>query len=136
MSFNKRYISKESVMTQLKSGSSLSKLLNADALIMDNWSSKFFKDYKNDAKYRADRQQLLDDTRFLSFHSATLEHRNFDKLKNLSNILENLYLSPSWVDILLTLDILGGSDVPDSAIGKYEKLRTICIDKIEKHFKD
>jgi hypothetical protein len=136
MSFNKRYISKESVMTQLKSGSSLSKLLNADALIMDNWSSKFFKDYKNDVKYRSDRQQLLDDTRFLSFHSATLEHRNFDKLKNLSNVLENLYLNPSWVDILLTLDILGGSDVPDSASGKYEKLRTICIDKIEKHFKD
>jgi hypothetical protein len=134
MGFNKRYISKDTVMYELSNGGDVSRLLKADALIMDDWSSKFFKEYKNDAKYRSDRQRLLDDTMFLSFHSATLEHQNFNKLKNLSNILENLYLDPSWVDILLTFDILGGDDVPKSAVGKYEKLRTICIDKIEKHF--
>lgn len=134
MGFNKRYISKESVIIQLSNGNSLSKLLKADALIMDDWSSKFFKEYRNDVVYRSDRQRLIEDTRFSSNHATTYKHENFTKLKNLSNILENLYLEPSWVDILLTFEILGADDVPKSASGRYEKLRTVCIDKIEKHF--
>lgn len=134
MGFNKRYISKESVMLELSNGSSPSRLLKADALIMDDWSSKFFKEYKNNDSYRLDRQRLIEDTRFSSNHDTTYKHQNFGKLKNLSNILENLYLESNWVDILLTFEILGGEGVPKSDVGRYEKLRTICIDKIEKHF--
>jgi len=134
MGFNKRYISKDTVMLELSNGGNLSKLLNADALIMDDWSSKFFKEYKNDIKYRSDRQRILDDTCFSSNHNDTYKHDNFNKLKNISNILENLYLDPQWVDILLTFDILKIDGVDKSAVGKYEKLRTICINKIEKYF--
>lgn len=134
MGFNKRYISKETVIYELSNGRSPESLLKADALIMDDWSSNFFKDYKNDSIYRSDRNKLSDDTKFSSNHATTYKHDNFNKLKKLPNILENLYLDPQWVDILLTFDILGGDGVPKSAHGKYEKLRTICIDKIEKHF--
>jgi hypothetical protein len=134
MSFNKRYVSKDSVITQLKMGSSLSKLLNTDALIMDDWSSNFFKNYKNDRKYQSDRKKILDDTVFQSYHSAILEHSNFLRLKNLPNILENLYLDPNWVDILLAFNILGGDDITLLSIGKFEELRSICINKIENHF--
>lgn len=134
MGFNKRYISKETVISRLSNGENLSTLLKADALIMDDWSSKFFKEYKNDPMYVTNRQRLIDDNLFSSSHDTTYKHENFTKLKNLSNILENLYLDPNWVDILLTFEILGGEGVPRSAAGRYEKLRTICIDKIEKHF--
>lgn len=42
MGFNKRYITKE----QIIKSNNLNKLFNADALIMDNWSGKFFNYYK------------------------------------------------------------------------------------------
>lgn len=134
MSFNKRYITKSTVIFELSNGRSLSRLLNADALIMDDWSSKFFKYYDNDIVYLSDRRKLIDDTKFSSNLSDTKLHENFTKLKNLSNVLENIYLDPNWVDVLITFEILGSEDIPKSSIGKYEKLRTICIDKIEKHF--
>jgi len=42
MGFNKRYITKE----QIIKSNNLDKLFNADALIMDNWSGKFFEYHK------------------------------------------------------------------------------------------
>lgn len=134
MSFNKRYISKESVMTQLKSGGSLSKLLNADALIMDTWSTKFFKNYINSNTYNSIRKKLIDDTRFSSNHNSTTEHENYLKLKSLPNILENLYLEPNWLEILITFDVLGSEGISDDKKGKFSELKEIAKFKIESYY--
>ena len=132
MGFNKKYITKESIINTLITGNSISNLVkNTDALILDNWSSNFFNLYKNDPSYNLNRKKLRDDTQFSSSFNSRKEHENYEKLKIIPNILVNLYIDPCWVDILLTIDILGGSDIPKSSIGKFEKLRTFCINKIE-----
>jgi hypothetical protein len=38
------------------------------------------------------------------------------------------------VDILLTLDILGSDHVEKSSQGRFDRLKAICIKKIENHF--
>ncbi len=135
MGFGKRYISRDTIINTLVNGGSLSKLRKADALIvMDPWSYNFFEDYNNDQKYITDRDLLLDDTKYSSFHESIHTHKNFQNLKNLPNILENLYISPSWVDILLTFEILGSDGVDESSRGKFENLKNICIDKIKNYY--
>lgn len=135
MGFGKRYVSKDKVINTLVEGGSLSKLIKADALIiMDNWTYKFFEDYNNDQQYIIDRDLLIDDTIYSSFHESTYTHKNFQNLKNLPNILENLYLSDQWVDVLLTFEILGSEDINDSARGKFTILKDICINKIKNYY--
>ena len=109
MSFNKRYITKDSILSCIKNGESLSRLTKADALIMDNWSSRFFDNYSFD--YQKMRDELNNDVMFQSSYNATYEHKNFNSLKKLSNILENLIKDPSWTEILLTTNILGGESI-------------------------
>lgn len=134
MSFNKRYISKESIMSIIKDGNNPYKLTTADSLVMDDWSSKFFDNWETNFKrYQNDRDKLYEDTKFSSNLQTGREHQNFDKLRHLSNILFNLHNEAQWVDIQLTLEILGG-EVPENICGKFEDLRKFCIGKIMKSF--
>lgn len=137
MGFNKRYVTRDSIIRTIKNKESLNRLTNADALIMDNWSSKFFKNYDfNFQDYQDIRNKLYDDTKFSSNHASTYEHENFNKLKSTANILYNLYNRKEchWTDILLTIDILGSHDIPESIRGKFDDLRKCCIEKIEKSY--
>lgn len=45
MGFNKKWVTKEMVLNTKEEN--LSRLFNADALIMDTWSSKFYELYKS-----------------------------------------------------------------------------------------
>lgn len=134
MGFNKRIIHKETIDRNINDLGYVIKLTNADALIMDYWSSSFFdnlnikwKDYQNK------RQEILNDTQFESNLSILQKHTNFDKLKNISNIYYNLVNSPSWVDILLLTSIVE-IEIPDDKSGKFDELVNLCVEKINSKY--
>jgi len=99
---------------------------------MDNWSSRFFDNYSFD--YQKMRDELNNDVMFQSSYNATYEHKNFNSLKKLSNILENLIKDPSWTEILLTTNILGSEGITEEMSGKFPLLKDYCINKIIKHY--
>ena len=94
MSFNKSYVDKDRVLNRLRSNNDITKLVNADAVVMDVWCNNFFKNY--------------------SFVDGNM----------LSNYLENLIKSPSESDLLKANEILGSnydlSDCIDVIIKKYD----------------
>jgi hypothetical protein len=138
MGFNKRYITKDSVLSCIKEGNDLNRLLRADALIIDNWSLRFFENYDTSNKYKEMRDELEREVIFSSNLSDTINHRNFNKLRKLSNILENLIKAPSsgpinnthsWTEVLLAASFKLG-EVPEEYRGKFEKHRQFYINAI------
>jgi hypothetical protein len=131
MGMNKRHIYKDSILKMIND----SKVVypKSDILIMDTWSSNFFDNYTFD-NYNETRKQLIKETIFSSNLDDILKHPNFSKLKNLSNIYENLILEDSWVDILLTFDIIGNKCL-SSDDGKFNfiELKKIALAKIEQY---
>ena len=137
MGFNKRYLDKDKIMDTINSNGSISRLVNADSLICDSWSTRFMDNY-DFKKYQKLRDKLNNDVMFSSNLSNTVEHENFNKInniKNLSNILENLINNPSWVEVIITFQLLGDSDEVDgNSIGRFDKLRSKCINKIVNYY--
>jgi hypothetical protein len=105
----------------------------ADALIMDSWSSVFQDNYDFGASYRMDRVKLENDTKYSSFHDSMINHEIFPKVIKLSNSLEGLLSTDSWLDILVVLELLG-SEGTDDIRGNFKALKKHCIDKIMNHF--
>ena len=143
MGFHKRYIKKEMILENVDNIPYVTRLVKADALIIDSWSDKFYKNFNFKwEKYQELREILNEDVKFWSMHSKTLEHENYPKLKNLSNVLLNLKTDPSWVDILLTTDILKELDMefvenqnpPKEINGKFTKLVPYFIKVIEEYY--
>ena len=136
MGFNKKYITKDLIISTIKSNGSLNELFNknVDALIMDSWSSKFRDNYNFNDQYNIDRKKLDDDTGFSSFHKARVEHENFAKLKNISNIYEHLITDVNWIDILLVGDIFNPLDHPSNIAGKFIGLRDFCVKRLDEYF--
>lgn len=133
MGFNKRYITKETILNAIKNGDSISKLVKADALITDNWASKFLDNYNFSSNYQTLRVDIIKDTQYSSMHKSILDHENFNSLKFLGNAFEGLHNADSWLDILLTKSIIE-FDVPKDDYGKFEKLRISCINAIDNYF--
>lgn len=134
MGFNKRIIHKETIDRNINDLEYVVKLTNADALIMDYWSSSFFDNLNNKwVDYQNKRQEILNDTQFHSNLSILKNHTNFDSLKNISNIYYNLVNSPSWVDILLLTSIIE-IEIPNDKSGKFDELVNLCIEKINSKY--
>ena len=133
MGFNKRYITKDIILDAMRNGN-VPKFTQADDLVLDNWSSMFFRDYVSHDSYQEDRKKIEDDTMFSSNHNSKIEHENYKKLKSLPNILENLIGDPSWTDILLTFEILGKDGITELMIGKFDKLKELATNKIINHY--
>jgi hypothetical protein len=143
MGFNKRFVKKEMILGNVDNIPYVCRLVNADALIIDAWSDKFFKnfDFKWE-KYQELREKLNTDVQFWSMHDKTLEHENYPKLKSLSNVLLNLKTNPSWTDILLVSDILKDIDMvfleklnpPKEIAGKFKELVPYHIKLIEDYY--
>ena len=122
-------------------------LVNADALIMDDWSDNFFKNFNFKWEtYNKIREEIMDATMFDSHHNGITGHKNYKLLFNLSNTLLNLKTNPSWIDIVLTYDILveQGYDfsviensmngVPFDIAGKFDPLVEYHIKLIEDYY--
>ncbi len=129
MGINKRYITKE--LIQSKSNlEDFKKLLNSDILILDNWSNIFLKNIdKNFEEYQKNRQKFIDDS---YFKSSPLDLENFDS-KYISNIYLNLKEYDSWVDVAACIKELNIT-IPEDMRGKFEEIKTLCIEEIEKKF--
>lgn len=141
MGFNKRYIRKGMILNNPENVSYIAGLVNADALIIDDWSDKFFKNFNFKWKtYNKIREEIIDVTKFDSHPNGITSHRNYKDLFKLSNVLLNLKTNPSWIDILLTYDILKEMDVefiekiPKNITGKFDELVPYHIELIERYY--
>ena len=133
MGFNKRYIHKEMILNNPDNVSYIARLVNADALIIDDWSDRFFKNFNFKWEtYNKIREEIIDS----HFNSIT-RHRNYKHLFNLSNVLLNLKTNPSWIDIQLSYDILKDKieiNVPEEEVGKFDILVEYHIKLIEDYY--
>ena len=121
MGFNKRYLNKERVLSNL---SNIDKLLKADSLIMDMWSSYFIEDLN--LKQRELREVLLEDTKFDSSINYQ-NHKNFYLLSSISEAIINLSTNPSWVDIHIVW-VKTGFKIEESEKGKFDLLTQKAIE--------
>jgi hypothetical protein len=128
MGFNKRYLDKEIILSNL---SKIDKLLKADALIMDMWSSNFIKDLSE--KQRKLREELITDTMFSSNNNDILNHKNFYLLNSLSESLINLSTNPSWVDIHI-IYIKTGFKIEESEAGFFDKISKKATDAVISYY--
>ena len=143
MGFNKRYIRKEMILENVSNINFICKLVNADALIIDTWSSNFYDNFNfKCVKYNKIREVIKKDIIFNSHHNNVLNHENYKELFNLSNVLLNLKTDPSWVDVLLTGDILNEidtdfmkkKDTPKEITGRFDELVIYHIKLIEEYY--
>lgn len=101
MGFNKRYITKELILSNIDN---LDRLFNADALISDMWSSRFMDDLDINEKYI--RDSINDKWRF----SSSLDYEKDPQFKDLHSMAEcliSLKTNPSWLDVILVSERLG-----------------------------
>jgi hypothetical protein len=127
MGFHKRFITKDLILSQ-KDFESIDSLLDADALIFDTWSSNFFKRFDENYKiYQEKRNNHIEENKFASSFTNT---DGFDKY-HISNILINLKINPSWLDIHLCIESFRPIEIPQSISGKFNLLCNFCIQLIE-----
>jgi hypothetical protein len=135
MSFNKRYIKAELIISSLNNLDYISNLVKADALIIDDWSDKFYKNFDFEfKKYNKVREEIILENKFSSNHREMLSDDKFNKLKKLSNIYINLKTNPDWIDIHLANSIIEDT-IPDDISGKFELLVDYFIEKINSIYK-
>lgn len=127
MGFNKRYITKDLILLYIEEDKNLNGLLKADSLIMDNWSYSFFNNYDSSSDYKKIRDELNSEVVFSSNLTDITNHYNFNKLRKLSNILENLIKHSSWTDVLLADTF--NFEKPNY-LGNFEMTRQFYIDAI------
>lgn len=115
MGFNKRFLSKETILNNL---SNIDSLLKTDGLVLDMWSHYFVKDL--DAKQRPLRQELIEDIQFDSSGDYQ-NHKNFYLLSSISEAIINLSTNPSWVDIHIVW-VKTDFKIEESEKGKFDLL--------------
>lgn len=131
---NKTYIDKSNVIRKDINGYRLiniNYIFKYDALIMDNWVSKFYKDIKPEE--RIIRKDL--DRRY-AFHSnlnLILEDSEYKKLESLSEALVSLINEPSWIDIMFVTKKLNIRFERDE-LGVFDLQRNKCIEALVNYF--
>lgn len=141
MGFNKRFVRKEMILNNSENISYIAGIVNADALMIDDWSDKFFKNFNFKWKtYNKIRDSINNEVVLDSNLDNITNHKNYKDLFKLSNVLLNLKTNPSWIDILLTYDILKEMDVkfiekiPNNITGKFDELVPYHIELIERYY--
>ena len=123
MSFHKRYINKEILLENI---SNLDKLFKADALMMDDWMTKFYQDLDP-----VERQLRIKMNKELTFWSGCPDkHTDYPKLKSLAETLISLKNNPSWLDIHFTQDKLGRFKLDIDEFGVFDVLKEKSIKAI------
>ena len=122
MGFHKRYISKETIISHI---TDLDTLFKADALIMDNWSTRFTNDLNREERQL--REKIKEDQKFLS--GCPDKHPDYHKLNSLSEALVGLMTNPTWLDIHFTRTKLG-LQFPFEDGGLFEVQKDKCIKAI------
>lgn len=136
MGFNKRFVDKQTIISALVEGgsSSLVKVLNADALICDEWASIFLEDYSSNTKdFLKARTKLNDDVKFLSNHKATYEHTNWGLIESPACLLVMLYTDESWTEVLKAIEMFKPK-LEQADTGKFGRLKHKAIQALIQHF--
>jgi hypothetical protein len=130
MGFHKRFVTRDLIMG-CKSFEEIEDLLNADALILDSWSSNFVERLdRNHKEYQQKRLERIEESKLSSSFPNT---DTFDKL-HLSNILMNLKNDPNWLDIQLCIESFRPIDIPITIAGKFDLMCNFCLHLIETEF--
>lgn len=125
MSASKRYVTKETILSNLDNVDSV---LSGDCLIFDRWSFKFFEDLnKDERKLRKEYsgnliKQIISDLKE--------DSKNF---KSLSETLISLHNNPMWIDIEIVSEKLG-LDIEYDDSGRLFKIAKIASNRIIEHF--
>lgn len=119
MSFHKRHITKDGIIANIND---LDRYFSADALMMDSWSSRFYKDL--DKKDRKLIKELYEKNKFHSFHTD-----DFKQLSSLSECLISLLNKPTWEPVLFTIWRLGIT-VEEKEVGHFPSLLEKSINGI------
>lgn len=127
MGFHKRYLSKEIVLSNLNN---IDKLLKADALIMDMWSTRFVNDLNREERLL--REKIKEDQKFLS--GCPDKHEDYSKLNSLSEALIGLTVNPTWLDIHFVQDKLGRFELQLDEFGNLDKLKQKAISAIIEYY--
>lgn len=139
MGMNKRFIDKDIILYYLRNENiksldrevKINQLLNAELLVLDNWSSRFYNDLNPDE--RKIRRDLYERYKFDSGISF-LQDTDLEKLNSLSETLLSLCGdTASWIDIHLVINKLKIKVDSDDA-GKYSILKDKCIESIIEYF--
>lgn len=120
MGFHKRYITKDLILSNIND---LDRLFNADAFIMDMWSSRFVDDIRPEE--RRIRKELLEKYHLLS--TINFKEPVLNELHSVAECLISLHNTPNWWDIIKTREKLGLS--VENA-GDFEKLKEEAISRI------
>ena len=127
MGFNKKYINKEGILANINK---LDVYLKSDAMVMDAWSGKFYKDLdKNERKLR---DQIKVDNMCLS--GCPNSHKDYTQLKSLSETLLSLMGdNPDWLDIHFALDKLKPK-IEEDQMGVFDELKEVAIKAIIEYY--
>ncbi len=130
MGFNKRFINKEKILSNIDN---ILNLLKSDAIITtDKWSSLFLDDLsKNQRKLRI---ELIEDTKYNSGIEYQ-NHKNFYLLNSLSEALINLNTNPTWMDIHI-VSIATKFNIEESKRGNFKEIINIAKDSIISYYND
>lgn len=130
MSFNKRFITKDLILSR-KSFSEVLRLFEADALIFDTWSSNFFANLNEKYHdYQLVRESIIRDNKFSSAIPDVSEIIDMP----LSVTYFNLVNNPNWVDIELSLSNFRPIDIPNVIQGRFDEMCKFCISLIENKY--
>ena len=132
MGFNKRYITKEKILSNSKD---IDTLLKTDALMMDGWSKLFIDDLR--PEQRKIRKDIMNITSFSSNLSDTTNHKDFKLLDSLSETLIHLLSDPNWIDILMTdskIKIERGETEDGYWHGHFNTMKKSSIDSIISYY--
>ena len=127
MSFNKRFLTKENIISNLFN---IKKLLNADALITDAWSDNFISDLNpkhNEARKHLNEKTCCDSS--LCFE----KHQEYKLLNSLSETFIHLNMNPSWIDVSFTINKLN-LKINEEDRGKFNTLIDISKKEILKYY--
>lgn len=130
MSFNKRYISKELILSKSQIEDVCKLFSSSDSLILDKWSSNFLKHFDQKWKVRDLNRKIEIQSRILDSSQTLPKHL---ECFYLSNILFNLRTEPDWIDIIMTRHQLNFKIEPEIS-GNFSKLVSECIKQINEYY--
>jgi len=130
MGFNKRYISKELILSKTEIKDVCGLFSNCDSLILDKWSSNFLKHFDKNFEIRKLNRDI--EIQYRIFDSNISLPKSLDCFY-LSNTLFDLKKDPNWIDIIMTGHQLNFKIDPEISCD-FVKLVDECIKQINDYY--
>jgi hypothetical protein len=129
-------VNKETILIALKEEGvkGLIQVLNADALITDEWASLFIDDYsKNTKGFLKARTLIESETKFSSTHSVIYGHKCWNDIESPACLLVMMYTDPSWTEVLKSIEMFNPIIDKDD-VGKFDRLKVKAIKSATQYF--